>query len=619
MCDVCIYSSLLVTSDFDLIREFIHLAPTFWRAMAAACVASEQLTLLEKVGKDLEATPLAACGAAVVEGPTLIPVVCWEGKVHRLTDEGVPAATLQKVSLLVDITVSCPSPYGHVHDSNFDFDSQTHRVELLFCCEFPRKIPEVRFRSPIQHYYLHPETAKPGPLFEQLFCKNVDEAAPPHTRVCFGIEATLKCIQQLLAGPIEPGFLQLSGGANGCEATRVGKDVAASASPPSEVNDEKKDLQNKQERERHRQAFFHVGDDHFEMIARIAALKKYRIHNELYHCGSLRCADPRSDPKQPACSDAASESSPLHHVESQTQSTDALDDSAKFRPSTRSSAASNATSDSYNTQNAGAPFKTSEIFDPDGLWLVPELRCALGLHVSTSDGEIKSATEAGSGAIDCVKLRQLLRCEAPGVFSFPLFTDYYCRILVEELDAIAASGVPVDRPNSMNQYGVILNFVGMQGVFTRLQQEVFGPIAQVLFPNVVGESSAVMTSTKQGHSQKKPRMEDKPLPSENWGYFDSHHTFVVQYEPGKDLGLDMHTDASHVTFNACLGKEFTGAPLVFCGVQGNPTHRKQSLTYAHERGRCVVHLGQRRHGARNITTGQRHVACLCKRATTLTI
>ena len=166
--------------------------------------------------------------------------------------------------------------------------------------------------------------------------------------------------------------------------------------------------------------------------------------------------------------------------------------------------------------------------------------------------------------------------------------------LIDELDAIAASGIPVQRPNSMNNYGVILNLVGLQPHYTRLQNQVFSPIARMLFPQA------------------------------GQGYFNSHHTFVVQYvshekkaptaithvpnffeqvhsrpesstlfilhryEPKGDKGLDMHTDASDVTFNACLGEEFTGAPLVFCGLQGSPSHRKQTLTYAHEKGRCVT-------------------------------
>merc|ERR1719231_37586 len=72
-----------------------------------------------------------------------------------------------------------------------------------------------------------------------------------------------------------------------------------------------------------------------------------------------------------------------------------------------------------------------------------------------------------------------------------------------------------------------------------------------------------------------------------------------------DLGLDMHVDNSDVTFNVCLGKEFSGAGLSFCGYMGEPRHRNLSYTYAHKKGHCVVHLGRRRHGADDITTGER--------------
>ena len=39
-------------------------------------------------------------------------------------------------------------------------------------------------------------------------------------------------------------------------------------------------------------------------------------------------------------------------------------------------------------------------------------------------------------------------------------------------------------------------------------------------------------------------------------------------EMGKDLGLDMHTDNSDITFNVCLGRDFDGAGLTFCGHMG---------------------------------------------------
>jgi len=62
---------------------------------------------------------------------------------------------------------------------------------------------------------------------------------------------------------------------------------------------------------------------------------------------------------------------------------------------------------------------------------------------------------------------------------------------------------------------------------------------------------------------------------------------VRQYAQGEDLGLDMHTDDSDITFNICLGKDFLGAGLSFCGVLGGPAHRKLSTVYKHVKaGRC---------------------------------
>lgn len=67
----------------------------------------------------------------------------------------------------------------------------------------------------------------------------------------------------------------------------------------------------------------------------------------------------------------------------------------------------------------------------------------------------------------------------------------------------------------------------------------------------------------------------------------------------------MHTDNSDVTFNVCLGREFDGAGLSFCGYMGRPHHRQFSYRYKHVKGDCVVHLGRRRHGAEDITSGER--------------
>ena len=81
---------------------------------------------------------------------------------------------------------------------------------------------------------------------------------------------------------------------------------------------------------------------------------------------------------------------------------------------------------------------------------------------------------------------------------------------------------------------------------------------------------------------------------------------MVEYKAGHDLGLDMHTDDSDVTLNVCLGREFTGAGLIFCGSMGQPNHRQFSTQYRHKRGCAVIHLGTKRHGADDITSGERN-------------
>jgi len=170
--------------------------------------------------------------------------------------------------------------------------------------------------------------------------------------------------------------------------------------------------------------------------------------------------------------------------------------------------------------------------------------------------------------------RSIVEEHLPGeVFSFPIFTEEFCATFVEEIFNFYDSGLPARRPNSMNNYGIILNEIGMEPMIDKLQ-EMLQPLGDMLWPG----------------------------PGNAW---DGHHCFIVRYRAGEDLGLDMHTDDSDVTFNICLGVEFDGAGLQFCGMMGAPKHRKWSNTYKHVKGRCVCHLGRKRHGADDISAGER--------------
>jgi len=176
----------------------------------------------------------------------------------------------------------------------------------------------------------------------------------------------------------------------------------------------------------------------------------------------------------------------------------------------------------------------------------------------------------------------LLREEGPGVYSFALFSPTFCCLLVEEVENYgkwaAANGVRVIRPNSMNNYGAVMLYIGLNNLLDALVRTVLSPISATKFP----------IETTYG------------------GGFNRHHAFHVMYQEGKDRGLDMHTDHSHVTFNASLGKSFTGSSLTFCGLLGAKNHRKVSVTYTHVPTRCVMHLGRMRHGADDIESGERH-------------
>lgn len=49
---------------------------------------------------------------------------------------------------------------------------------------------------------------------------------------------------------------------------------------------------------------------------------------------------------------------------------------------------------------------------------------------------------------------------APGIFKFKFFSDFFCEKFLEEMDhfeqSLIQNKVQVRRPNSMNNYGVIL-------------------------------------------------------------------------------------------------------------------------------------------------------------------
>eukprot|EP01097_Dermamoeba_algensis_P003550 TRINITY_DN2450_c0_g1_i1.p1 TRINITY_DN2450_c0_g1~~TRINITY_DN2450_c0_g1_i1.p1 ORF type:complete len:350 (-),score=75.24 TRINITY_DN2450_c0_g1_i1:121-1170(-) len=170
------------------------------------------------------------------------------------------------------------------------------------------------------------------------------------------------------------------------------------------------------------------------------------------------------------------------------------------------------------------------------------------------------------------------------LYSFQMFSTEFCTKFLEEADYFQKwsqqSELLIQRPNSMNNYGVILNEFGWEETLQQMINEYLSPLTSILFSDLGGSS------------------------------LDSHHSFLVEYEIGKDEKLDFHVDDSEVTLNVCLGKKFTGGELFFKGIrcelhQHTPSAEKENMSFAHVVGMGLLHVGRHRHGATPISSGHR--------------
>lgn len=193
--------------------------------------------------------------------------------------------------------------------------------------------------------------------------------------------------------------------------------------------------------------------------------------------------------------------------------------------------------------------------------------------------ELVQALRSGSGP------KAICQTPHPQIYTFPMLRPEICTALIEEVKAFECWCDDQDlnklRPNSMNNYGVILDTFGFQGCLQQMMLEVVAPFARQLFPDVGG------------------------------GSLDQHHGFTVEYGVEKDLDLGFHVDASDVTLNICLGTDFSGGELYFRGIRCESCMQtrarpEEEFDIAQVPGRAILHRGKHRHGAKAILEGERH-------------
>ncbi|CAG0896403.1 unnamed protein product [Darwinula stevensoni] len=181
-------------------------------------------------------------------------------------------------------------------------------------------------------------------------------------------------------------------------------------------------------------------------------------------------------------------------------------------------------------------------------------------------------------------LKEIPRTSLVGqdVYSISVFQKSFCTQFLEEMNHFKSSGLPVERPNSMNNYGVLLGDLGWDvGFLDPLRERYINPVSRLLFPTSGG------------------------------GSLDSQRGFIVSYDAAKgDVDLAYHYDNAEVTLNICLNEEFEGGHLYFGATKSDVSSPKSDFKnvfgYEHKLGHGVLHLGSHLHGALPIESGERH-------------
>ncbi|KAN0008573.1 hypothetical protein ACTFIU_009297 [Dictyostelium citrinum] len=172
-------------------------------------------------------------------------------------------------------------------------------------------------------------------------------------------------------------------------------------------------------------------------------------------------------------------------------------------------------------------------------------------------------------------LKALTKLTETRIYSFKIFTMEFCTKLLEEIENFKNTGLPTARPNSMNNYGAVLDEMGFTDFFKQLREDYLSLFTSILFKDYNGEN------------------------------LNSHHAFAVQYKMDKEKELGFHYDESDVTVNLCLGSEFTGGSLYFKGILDEPETHNEYFEFKHIPGVALIHIGVHRHGALGLTSGER--------------
>ena len=218
----------------------------------------------------------------------------------------------------------------------------------------------------------------------------------------------------------------------------------------------------------------------------------------------------------------------------------------------------------------------------------------------------RNDTEAGFGSIpnlqqvlsgevavelDSSELTTLMDEEFFDVFSLPVFTPDFCKLLREYSRALVSAA----RDNDITELTV-----GRRPI--NLDPSGIGWVSDLLFHLVLRPISRHLFSQTECGG----------------GDLDWRHGFIAGYSASPSLGkvrerLVSHTDDSEVTLNVCLGDpDFEGGLLHFNGLRG--TTEPHDEVFQPITGRALIHAGRHFHSVTQVTKGDRFALVLWARS-----
>ena len=200
----------------------------------------------------------------------------------------------------------------------------------------------------------------------------------------------------------------------------------------------------------------------------------------------------------------------------------------------------------------------------------------------------------------------IIRQRPAGVFAFPVFSAAFCARLREECAHFERFGMPLSRPNTMNDNGLLLFELGMyERLLDPLVRDWVAPVASALFGDgdPFARARAAETTTTRGDAFTSPGATS----------IDHHRSFLVRYDTASDRDIDLayHYDDAEVTLNVNLGGAFEGGELVFGGsgederTESHERRARHGTPVTHREGVGILHRGSHCHEATPTASGKR--------------